>query len=337
MKNVSKYLVGYGVLCLFLFACKKNKVVLFNGGYVSSEEIIKKAGPELFRLKQQEYEVTSKISRKIAMEKIIELEAKKKKVSKERLIKTYVDKNFQPPKEQMLQEFYKYNKQVLNKSFTAAYDEIYAQAVGYIKGNLKNKYYQELSNNYNLKITLDAPVPPSIVIEVKKEPSLGNLNAKVVIVEYSDFECPYCKKMQLDAQRIRLEYKDKIRWVFKDFPLSFHQKARKAHIAANCADQQKKYKQYQEKIFTEGFNLSEPNLIKLASDINLNQLQFQTCLADKNGDLSKEIDEDIEVGSANGVGGTPTLFVNGKISPKFISYSAMKKILDKELTLAGVN
>ena len=336
-KGFSYFVVCFSFGVMLLFSCGIGKAVSFKGGSVSIHEVNEKADAELFRLKKQEHDIKSKIARELAIEKIIALEAKKRRVNKATLIEAYVEKNFEPPKEEMLRQFYTYNKERLGTSFANARDEIYIQAVDYIKSNLKNKYYQELSKNYKLNIMLKAPVAPSIKIDLQEEPFWGNPKAKVVVVEYSDFECPYCQRIQPDARRIRREYKDKIKWVFKDFPLSFHRKARKAHIAANCANQQKKFHEYQEKIFSSDFDLSVPSLLKVAGQVGLNQSRFQKCLADKNGAISKEIDEDIKMGSQNGVGGTPTMFVNGKVSPEFRSYNAMKKVLDKELKLLGVN
>ena len=336
-KAFSCFVVCFSFVVMLLFSCGTDKAVSFKGGSVSIHEVNEKAGAELFRLRQQEHDIKSKMAREIAIEKIIALEAKKRQVNKATLIEGYVEKNFEPPKEEMLRQFYTYDKGRLGASFADARDEIYIQAVDYIKSSLKNKYYQELGKNYKLNITLKAPVAPSVKIDLKEEPFWGNSKAKVVVVEYSDFECPYCQRIQPDARRIRREYKDKIKWVFKDFPLSFHRKARKAHVAANCANQQKKFHEYQEKIFGSDFDLSVPSLLKVASQVGLNQSQFQRCLADKNGAISKEIDEDIKMGSQNGVGGTPTMFVNGKVSPEFRSYDTMKKILDEELKLLGVN
>ncbi len=326
---------SFGVV--LLFSCGGGKVISFEGGSVSMREVNEKASSELFRLRRQEHDTKLRIAREIAVKKIIALEAKKKKVNRKTLIETYVEKNFEHPEEKMLRQFYTYNKERFNKPFPSVRDEIYVQVVDYIKSNLKNRYYQELSKNYKLNIVLKAPTTPSVEIDLREEPFWGNPKAKVIVVEYSDFECPYCEKIQSDAQRIRREYKDKIKWVFKDFPLSFHQKARKAHIAVNCANQQKKFSEYQEKIFSAEFDLSIPSLLKAASQVGLNPSQFRECLSDRNGAISKEIDEDIQSGSQNGVGGTPTMFVNGKISPKFRSYDNMKKILDEELRLLGVN
>ena len=318
-------------------SCLDKTIVSFNGGSVSTQDIQERAESEMFKLRKQEYEIQRRIAYDMAIQQIIKLEAEEKKLNEKVLVEAYVEKNFEPPTEDMLQNFYKYNQKRINKSFSAARPEIYQQAVQYIKKNIEDRYYQELAKKYELKVQIKSPLPPRMEIDVKDEPFWGKPDSKVVVVEYSDIECPYCQRMQSDAQKIREEYKEKIKWVVKDFPLSFHQNARKAHIAANCALEQKKYFEYQSKIFVPGANLSPQTLVNSAKSLGLNITQFKKCLVDQNGERSKEIDEDIKSGSQNGVSGTPTIFVNGRLSTEFRSYSGMKKVLDEELNRMGVN
>ena len=329
-----KTLILSGVI--LFFACGE-KIVSFKGGSVSISDIQKAAESDMFKLHKQEYEIKKRFAYEVALQKIIQLEAKKKKVSKQILIESYVEKNFEPPSEKTLKDYYSYKKQSLGKSFQEARQQIYEQVVQYTKKNLENRYRQELAKAYDLKFDLKEPLTPVVSIDTKKEPFFGNPKAKVVIVEYSDLECPYCQRMQSDAQKIREQYKDKIKWVFKDFPLSFHRNARKAHIAINCALQQDKFFEYQSKIFKPNADLSPQNLIASASNIGINIEQFEKCLADPNGELSREIDMDIETGSKSGVSGTPTVFVNGRISNSFRSYEGMKQVIEAELSQMGVN
>ena len=325
------------LLLALAVSCSGKTVISFKGGSVSTQDIQEQVESEMFKLRKQEYEIQRRIAYDMALEEIIKLEAKEKKVNAKVLVEAYVEKNFEPPTEEMLQSFYKYNQKQIGKPFSAARQEIHKQAVQYIKKNLGDRYKQELAKKYDLQIKLKAPLPPHVEIDIKNEPFWGNPNAKVVVVEYSDIECPYCQRIQSDARKIREEYKEKIKWVFKDFPLSFHQNARKAHIATNCALEQKKYFEYQAKVFVPSANLSPQTLMNSASSLGLNMTQFKKCLADQNGERSKEIDEDIKSGSQNGVNGTPTIFVNGRLSTDFRSYTGMKRVLDEELDRAGVN
>lgn len=338
--SASSALMGKSLLVFLsvLFAsCWNKTVVSFEGGSISAQDIQEEAQSKMFKLRKEEYEIQKRVAYDMALKEIVKLEAKKKKLNEKVLVETYVEKNFQPPTEATLQEYYKYNQKSFNKSFQAARQEIHEQVARYTKKNLEDRYYQELAKNYKLRVELKEPLPPHVEIDTKNEPFWGNSNAKVVVVEYSDFECPYCQRMQPDAQRIRKEYKDKIKWVFKDFPLSFHRNARKAHIAANCASEQDKFFEYQSKIFVPSADLSPQNLMTSASDIGLNITQFKKCLADQNGERSKEIDVDIQTGSESGVRGTPTVFINGRLATQFRSYQGMKQAIDEELERVGVN
>ena len=290
---------------------------------------------KLYQLRKREYETKMRILRDMVMKKILETEAKDKKTNTQILIDSYVESNFNPPTEEELRSFYKNNEDRMNKPFSAVKDEIFEQKALYKKQELKQRYLDELAKRYELKFKIEAPLSPVVDIDVTGEPFWGKKDAKVVVVEYSDFECPYCQRMQPDVRRIRNEYENKIKWVFKDFPLSFHRQALKAHIAANCADQQNRYFDFQYEVFDAKSDIAPPQLISIGEKVGLNMDEFKACIRDPNDKISEEISEDVKTGVQAGVGGTPTIFVNGKVASNFRTYEGMKKTLDYELIQSG--
>ena len=139
----------------------------------------------------------------------------------------------------------------------------------------------------------------------------GNLNADLVIVEYGDYQCPYCGAAYPVLKELMKEYGTQVKFVFRNFPLSeMHQYARPAAIAAEAADLQGKFWEMHDAIYENQRDLNENLLMKLAQQLNLNIPQFEKDL--ENLKLAEKVDSDFESGIVSGVNGTPSFFVNGK-------------------------
>lgn len=167
------------------------------------------------------------------------------------------------------------------------------------------------------------------------DPSLGNPEAAVTVIEFSDFQCPFCRRFWVDTlPKIKTNYIDagKIRFVYRDFPLSFHESAKIAAESGECADDQGKFWEMHDAIFREQetqAELSKDNLSAWAKNIGLDMARFNECL--NAGTHSAEVDKDFADGQAAGVSGTPTLFINGKIIVGAQPYSEFEKAIEKAL------
>lgn len=155
--------------------------------------------------------------------------------------------------------------------------------------------------------------PPSTaaVVSVSDRPSLGRQDAPVTMVEFSDYQCPFCKRHSLTVfPIIKKDYIDtgKLRYVFRDFPIAnLHPQAKKAHEAAHCAGEQNKYWEMHEILFKNSKGLSVKVLKEYAGDIGIEGDEFNDCL--KSGKYSREIEREIADGSKAGVRGTPSFFI----------------------------
>lgn len=167
-------------------------------------------------------------------------------------------------------------------------------------------------------------------IDSNNSPVLGNKDAKVTIVEFSDFQCPYSQMFHPVIQQVLKAYPDKVKFVFENFPLSMHAFARPAAKATLAAKDQGKYWEMVEAIFQEGKNLSQEKLQELAKKIGLNVKKFNADLKDKNAQYEKFIEEDIASANKAEVRGTPTFFINGKLV-QGRSFEDFKAAIDKIL------
>lgn len=168
------------------------------------------------------------------------------------------------------------------------------------------------------------------------DPFLGSEKAKVEIIEFGCYSCPYSRQAQPTVNQIIEKYGNKIKFVFRDFPIdSAHSRASFHAEAANCALEQNKFWEYHKKLFTEqevctsGEENPLEHIIRIAQETNLDMKKFSSCLKERN--YKEEVKKDFEDGIKAGVHGTPTFFINGRtiIGPKPIR--AFEKIIDEEL------
>lgn len=163
----------------------------------------------------------------------------------------------------------------------------------------------------------------------------GNKDAKVTLVEYSDFECPFCKQFHPIVQSVLKEYGDKIRWVYRQFPLeSIHPNARKEAEASECAAEQGKFWEFADKIFerttSNGYGFALTDLPKLAGELGLNVTQFNQCFS--TGKYASKVEGQLQGGIKAGVKGTPGGFVNGIEVPGAVPAEELKRIIDQALS-----
>jgi len=179
-----------------------------------------------------------------------------------------------------------------------------------------------------------APSAPTGPIEVSldDDPVIGDENAPITIVEFSDYECPFCgRHFQQSYPQLKADYIDtgKVRLVFRDYPLPFHPSAQKAAEAAECAGDQDKYFEMHDKLFSNQQALSVADLKKYAGELGLNQKEFDECL--DSGKQASEVQNDLNDGSKYGVSGTPSFFINGLLLVGAQPYSEFKRVIDAEL------
>jgi protein-disulfide isomerase len=157
------------------------------------------------------------------------------------------------------------------------------------------------------------PTPPSaqnVKVSIDDDPIKGDTKAPVTIVEFSDFQCPFCKRFydqvlpSLDKEYIST---GKVRLVFRDYPLEFHKNALPAAIAANCAQEQGKYWEVHNFLFEHPEKLDTASMISSAEELNLNREKFEKCVNDKTKEA--EINKDFQDGQLYGVRGTPSFFI----------------------------
>lgn len=183
----------------------------------------------------------------------------------------------------------------------------------------------------NLANTNSSPIPAGSV-ESTDDPYMGGVNAKVVIVEFSDYQCPFCLQAFPIVQDIIQTYGNKIKFIYRDFPNPLsHPDAQKAAEAARCAGEQGKYWPMHDLIFTYQSDMSVTALKRYAQQLSLNEKTFNHCL--DSGQMYQKVQEDFNAGYAAGVRGTPTFFINGRQFQRVIPREEFKSIIDQLLAI----
>lgn len=174
-------------------------------------------------------------------------------------------------------------------------------------------------NPSTMPTTTNAPLAVAPI----KQP---NGHAKVRIVEYSDFQCPYCARVVPTIGKIKETYGDDVEVIFKQFPLGFHNYAKKAAEASECARDQDKFWEYHDKLFENQNKLDEKSLTEYAGELGLDTNAFNKCL--DSGSKTAKVETDFEEGKSLGVTGTPSFFINGQKVVGAQPYEKFAEIID---------
>jgi protein-disulfide isomerase len=193
-------------------------------------------------------------------------------------------------------------------------------------------FVDQLKQKHGVQITLAPPNLPRVEVAARG-PSRGPDNAAVTIVEFSDFQCPYCGRVTPTVEKLMKDYDGKVRLVFRHFPLSFHPNAAKAAEAGACAADQGKFWQMHDKMFSNQQKLTVDDLKSFAKDIGLDQGKFDKCL--DSGEKAQLVSADEKDGEQAGVTGTPAFFINGIFINGAVPYEQFKETVDRELKRKG--
>lgn len=198
-------------------------------------------------------------------------------------------------------------------------------------------YRQIKSSQESAPLSLPGPVaqaPAQNTFELitETDPYLGSRDAQVKIVEFSDFECPYCRQSFMIMRELTAQYGSQILYIYRDFPASeIHPNAQKAAEAGGCANEQGKFWPLHDKIFLNQDKITISDLKKYALQGGLDQKQFNQCL--DSGKYELEVKQDLADGITAGVRGTPTFFINGQKIAGVVPTKTFKEIIDQLLSL----
>lgn len=326
-----------------LVACDRGPYIEVNGERLSESDL-KDQRPEVYANLKKTYnrELLGNL-RQLAFDRLFELEAKETGAASS---KDYIDKisaGAETPSEAEVRAAY--DDWRGSQGFDGrSFEEMGGLIANHMRDQNKQRLimneFQRLQEKYGFEEFDDAPVAPRVELTVgDSEPIRMSPQAKVTVVEFTDFECPYCQKAQSTVSALRAQFGDRVRWVVKDFPLSFHPNAMGAHIAANCVLRQdrQKYWEFFDQLFAENRPrdvLAPARLRSSAQSLGIDMAKYDACLTDPS--VQAEIQANIEEGGKAGVNGTPSFFINGAVAGEGMPpLPAFKKLIEDELKKVG--
>jgi predicted DsbA family dithiol-disulfide isomerase len=191
-------------------------------------------------------------------------------------------------------------------------------------------FAQELSARYPVEVLLE---PFRVTVDTGPAPVRGPADAPVTIVEFSDFQCPFCVRARPAVKRVREVYGDDVRFAFRHFPLSFHEQAPKAGEAVACAGEQDRFWEMHDQLWESPGRLAPADLKDHAATLGLDAQAFGECL--DSGRHAAVVKSDTEAGARLGVSGTPAFFINGRPLVGAQPFEAFAQVIDDELARAG--
>ncbi len=173
---------------------------------------------------------------------------------------------------------------------------------------------------------LEEKLKNRVNVSIDGAPVKGDANASITIVEFSDFECPFCKRVLPTVDQVMKEYQGKVKLAFRHNPLPFHPKAMPAAAAAAAAHKQGKFWEMYDKLFSNQQQLSDENFKKWAKELKLDAKKFEKDMKDPA--IKKAIEDDSNFARSNGAGGTPSFFINGVLLVGAQPYERFKEVID---------
>jgi protein-disulfide isomerase len=302
-------------------------VATVDGQTISEDELLTASQGQLRSLRDQEYQIKRKALDSLISQKILEAEAKKKGVTAEKLVEQEVDAKVPEATEIELKAVYAVQREQLGKS----YDEAKVQ----LQSTLRNARIQQARQEYSAHLRDQAKVavlmsPPRVQVAFDPARLRGNPKAKVMIVEFSDFQCPYCRQAEATLKNVLAKHEGVVAVSYRDMPLtSLHPMAFGAAEAGRCAGEQGKFWELHDAMFADQAGLDHNGLIAKAKTLNLDEKQFETCLTSEK--YKAQIQQDSQEASRFGINGTPAFFINGVFLNGAQPEAAFEKAIKEEL------
>src|SRR5262249_26914877 len=295
---------------------------------ITEDDLAPYVAGQLRPLHEQAYQIKKKALESLINQRVVEAYAKKKGLTTEKLLEQEVDAKVPEPTDVELNAIYAVQREQLNRPFE--------EAKGQLTQTLKNAKIQQARKEYAVHLREQAKVavllsPPRVEVGFDPARVRGNPKAKVMIVEFSDFQCHYCGQVESTLKSVLAKHPDNVALAFRDMPIAqIHPNAQIAAEASRCALEQGKFWEYHDLLFADQGGLEKPGLLTKAQKLQLDEKQFDSCLS--SGKYKAQIQQDVQDGMRVGVTGTPGFFINGFFISGAQQQAAFDKLIQEQLS-----
>jgi predicted DsbA family dithiol-disulfide isomerase len=292
------------------------------------DELIK---PQLLDMRSREYQLRSQAVEVLIGRALIEKEAKARGLSPEALDQAEVVAKAAVTDAEVKTAYANNKARFTSVPEATALEQIRASLLHQRQTERRTAYTRELRARYDVRVLIE---PYRVPVELAQAPVRGNPKATVTVIEFSDFQCPYCQRVRPTMSRIRELYSDRVRFAFRHYPLDFHPQAQKAGEAAACAGEQGKFWEMHDRLWDNPSKLGVEDLKVHAQTLGLAGPEFASCL--DSGRFADAVEADLRAGQEFGVSGTPAFFVNGRPLVGALPFETFQQVIEDELARTGV-
>jgi len=301
-------------------------VARIGGEPITFAELDASAKADLLKIEQQLFDI-----RKNALDQMIDLrlaenEANSRSITTEALLKAEVEDKAAPIGDSEVEAFYNENQGRMRGDLAQMADPIKKHLAQQQAIALMSAFTKSLRDKANVEIYLEQP---RIEVDPGDSPRYGDAGAPVEIIEFSDFQCPYCIRGAETLDQVKEKYGEKVTIVYRHFPLPMHDRAHRAAEASECANEQGKFWEYHDALFANQRAMTEEDLSGYAQATGLDVTKFNECLASSRHVAT--VDQDMADGSNAGMSGTPGFFINGVFLGGAMPIEKFSEIIDAEL------
>jgi protein-disulfide isomerase len=297
---------------------------------VTYGDLTSRIGPQLADIDKRKQETLKRGLEGFVLEKLVQAEAKKRGLANEdAFMKAEIEDKVPQPSDEEINKIFEQAKGSGQLPPEVTMEQVRPEIVKMLTEQTKRDRAVALFTELKNRAEVQTMLPEKRVEVAAIGPAKGPEGAPITIVEFSDFQCPFCSKAIVNVDEVMKKYEGKVRLVFRHFPLSFHTEAPKAAEASMCAADQNKFWEYHDKLFANQQALKVDDLKKHAADLGLDTARFNECL--DSGKKAELVKKDMADAEKVGVTGTPAFFINGVMLSGAVPASEFASIIDAEL------
>ena len=303
------------------------------GQPITEDDLLPSVASKLISLRNLEYQMKKQALDNLIDQRLLEAEAKRKGMSADKFLEQEVDTKVAEPTDAELNAYYLAQKAELNRPLNEAKAQLEPSLKQAKVQQARQAFYAHLREQAKVVVLLS---PPRVEVSVDPARVRGNPKAKVMIVEFSDFQCPYCGGVQATLQSVLAKHPETVALAYRDMPMSkIHPLARKAAEAARCAGEQGKFWEYHDLLFADQSKLDQDGLMDKARTLKLDEQRFESCLGSEK--FKAQIQQDSQDGMRAGVSGTPGFFINGIFLSGSQPESAFENLVQEQLSASSAS
>jgi protein-disulfide isomerase len=305
-----------------------------NGEAITAKDVEKSLGAKLSKLEEQIYTLKRGEIDALVAQRLLAQEAARRGVPVSTLMDEEVTSKVPLVTEKEIDDFYKANRARIRSDEATARTQIRTVLQQQKLSARQDAFLATLREKSTIVVRLEPPAAARVDVSVAGAPVRGAPNAPVTVVEFSDFECPFCKQASGTVTKLMEKYSGRIKLVYRDFPLEgIHPLARSAAEAAQCARDGGKFWEYHDVLFTQSPKLAPDDLKRYAKEVGLDAEKFDACIA--SGSKRAAVQKDIDEGTDLGITGTPAFFINGRLVSGAQPIDVFSRMIDEELARAS--